>query len=153
MKRIVLTAAFAALGSASALAADLPARTYAKAQAAPAYNWSGWYGGLNAGWGGGSGSVGNNASIVSNSTFPANAEAMALGATNMAGASSGFFSGFDQYCASGDQSCEQMRLAGKKSAGRSLDGIEHNKMPLDKLALEQFGLRAAITGIALPKGE
>jgi hypothetical protein len=55
--------------------------------------------------------------------------------------------------ASGDQSCEQMRLAGKKSAGRSLDGIEHNEMPLDKLALEQFGLRAAITGIALPKGK
>jgi hypothetical protein len=55
--------------------------------------------------------------------------------------------------ASGDQNCEQMRLAGKKSAGQSLDGIEHNEMPLDKLALNQFRLRAAITGIALPKGE
>src|SRR5712675_2250353 len=94
MKRIVLTAAFAALGSASALAADLPARTYAKAQAAPAYNWSGWYGGLNAGWVGGSGSVSNDASIVSTGTAPVNAEAMARGATNnTTGASSGFIGG------------------------------------------------------------
>src|SRR5712672_3961740 len=93
MKRIVLTAAFAALGSASALAADLPARTYAKAQAAPAYNWSGWYGGLNAGWVGGSGRVSNDASIVSTSTAPVNAEAMVLGATNTAGTSSGFIGG------------------------------------------------------------
>jgi outer membrane immunogenic protein len=94
MKRIVLTAAFAALGSASALAADLPARTYAKAQAAPAYNWSGWYGGLNAGWVGGSGSVSNDASIVSTNTAPENAEAMARGATNnTTGTSSGFIGG------------------------------------------------------------
>src|SRR6266576_2185043 len=95
MKRIVLTAAFVALGSASALAADLPARTYAKAPAtaAPAYNWSGWYGGLNAGWVGGSGSVSNDASIVSTSTAPKNAEAMARGATNTAGTSSGFIGG------------------------------------------------------------
>ena len=95
MKRIVLTAAFVALGSASALAADLPARTYAKAPAtaAPAYNWSGWYGGLNAGWVGGSGSANNDATIVSTSTAPINAEAMALGATNTAGTSSGFIGG------------------------------------------------------------
>ncbi|MEA2817914.1 MAG: outer rane immunogenic protein [Rhodospirillaceae bacterium] len=93
MKRIVLAAALVALGSASALAADLPPRTYAKAQAAPAYNWSGWYGGLNAGWVGGSGSVSNDASIVSTGTAPVNAEAMALGATNRAGASSGFIGG------------------------------------------------------------
>src|SRR6266567_2615462 len=95
MKRIVLTAAFVALGSASALAADLPARTYAKAPAAaaPAYNWSGWYGGLNAGWVGGSGSVNNDASIVSTGTSPINAEAMALGATNTADKSSGFIGG------------------------------------------------------------
>ena len=95
MKRIVLTAAFAALGSASALAADLPSRTYAKApaMAAPAYNWSGWYVGLNAGWVGGSGSVSNDASIVSTSSIPANAQAMASGATNTAGTSSGFIGG------------------------------------------------------------
>src|SRR5712672_1765573 len=95
MKRIVLTAAFAALGSASALATDLPSRTYTKAPAAaaPAYNWSGWYGGLNAGWVGGSGRVSNDASIVSTSTAPVNAEAMALGATNTAGTSSGFIGG------------------------------------------------------------
>jgi len=95
MKRIVLTAAFAALGSASALATDLPSRTYTKAPAAaaPAYNWSGWYGGLNAGWVGGSGRVSNDASIVSTSTAPVNAEAMVLGATNTAGTSSGFIGG------------------------------------------------------------
>src|SRR5712671_852989 len=95
MKRIVLTAAFVALGLASAFAADLPSRTYAKAPAAaaPAYNWSGWYGGLNAGWVGGSGSVNNNATIVSTSTAPINAEAMARGATNTAGTSSGFIGG------------------------------------------------------------
>src|SRR5712672_301250 len=95
MKRIVLTAAFAALGSASALATDLPSRTYTKAPAAaaPAYNWSGWYGGLNAGWCGGSGRVSNDASIVSTSTAPVNAEAMVLGATNTAGTSSGFIGG------------------------------------------------------------
>ena len=95
MKRIVLTAAFAALGSASALATDLPSRTYTKAPAAaaPAYNWSGWYGGLNAGWVGGSGRVSNDASIVSTSTAPVNAEAIALGATNTAGTSSGFIGG------------------------------------------------------------
>jgi len=95
MKRIVLTAAFVALGLASAFAADLPSRTYAKAPAAaaPAYNWSGWYGGLNAGWVGGSGRVSNDASIVSTSTAPVNAEAMVLGATNTAGTSSGFIGG------------------------------------------------------------
>ena len=95
MKRIVLTAAFVALGLASAFAADLPSRTYAKApaMAAPAYNWSGWYGGLNAGWVGGSGSANNDATIVSTSTAPENAEAMALGATNTAGTSSGFIGG------------------------------------------------------------
>ena len=95
MKRIVLTAAFVALGLASAFAADLPSRTYAKAPAAaaPANNWSGWYGGLNAGWVGGSGRVSNDASIVSTSTAPVNAEAMVLGATNTAGTSSGFIGG------------------------------------------------------------
>jgi outer membrane immunogenic protein len=94
MKRIVLAATLVALGSASALAADLPARTYAKAQAAPAYNWSGWYGGVNAGWVGGAGGVSNDASIVSTGTEPISAEAMARGATNnTTGASSGFIGG------------------------------------------------------------
>jgi opacity protein-like surface antigen len=49
--------------------------------------------GLNAGWVGGSGSVSNDASIVSTSSAPANADAMALGATNKAGASSSFIGG------------------------------------------------------------
>jgi outer membrane immunogenic protein len=88
-------AVVAAALSGSALAADLPSRSYAKApaMAAPAYNWSGWYGGLNAGWVGGSGSVSNDASIVSTSTAPENAEAMASGATNTADKSSGFIGG------------------------------------------------------------
>ena len=51
MKRILGGMVVAAALSGSAFAADLPSRTYAKApaMAAPAYNWSGWYGGLNAG--------------------------------------------------------------------------------------------------------
>ena len=95
MKRILGRAVMAAALSGSALAADLPSRTYTKAPAAaaPAYNWSGWYGGLNAGWVGGSGSVNNDASIVSTSSAPENAEAMAAGATNTADKSSGFIGG------------------------------------------------------------
>jgi len=52
MKKIVLATALLALGSASAFAADLPARTYTKASVAgPAYNWSGFYFGANGGYG------------------------------------------------------------------------------------------------------
>jgi outer membrane immunogenic protein len=52
VKKIVLATALLALGSASAFAADLPARTYTKASVAgPAYNWSGFYFGANAGYG------------------------------------------------------------------------------------------------------
>jgi outer membrane immunogenic protein len=95
MKRILGGMVVAAALSGSAFAADLPSRTYVKApaMAAPAYNWSGWYGGLNAGWVGGAGSVSNDASIVSTSTAPENAQAMALGATNRTGTSSGFIGG------------------------------------------------------------
>jgi outer membrane immunogenic protein len=95
MKRILGGMVAAVALSGSALAADLPSRTYTKAPAAaaPAYNWSGWYGGLNAGWVGGSGSVNNDASIVSTSSAPENAEAMAAGATNTADKSSGFIGG------------------------------------------------------------
>jgi len=51
VKKIVL-AVLLALGPASAFAADLPARTYAKASVAgPAYNWSGFYFGANGGYG------------------------------------------------------------------------------------------------------
>jgi outer membrane immunogenic protein len=94
MKRILGGMVVAAL-SGSAFAADLPPRSYAKApaMAAPAYNWSGWYGGLNAGWVDGAGGVRSNASIVTTSSAPENAEAMARGATNTAGASSGFIGG------------------------------------------------------------
>jgi outer membrane immunogenic protein len=95
MKRVLGGVIVAAALSGSALAADLPSRSYAKAPATadPTYNWSGWYGGLNAGWVGGSGSASNDASIVSTSNVPENAQAMARGATNTAGASSGFIGG------------------------------------------------------------
>jgi outer membrane immunogenic protein len=54
MKKIlVAAAALVAVGSAPALAADLPARVYTKAPAvvAPIYNWGGFYIGLNGGGG------------------------------------------------------------------------------------------------------
>ena len=55
MKKLIAGAALLALSAASALAADLPARMPAKAPVAvsPAYNWSGWYVGINGGgaWG------------------------------------------------------------------------------------------------------
>ncbi|MEW6767793.1 MAG: outer membrane beta-barrel protein [Pseudomonadota bacterium] len=52
MKKFLLaTAALVAFGSASAVAADLPARTYTKAPAyvAPVYNWTGFYVGAHIG--------------------------------------------------------------------------------------------------------
>ena len=52
MKRILIALGFIGLGTASALAADLPARTYTKAPVvSPGYNWTGFYAGLNAGVG------------------------------------------------------------------------------------------------------
>jgi outer membrane immunogenic protein len=58
MKRIVLATALVALGSASALAADLGARSYTKAPVvAPASNWSGLYIGGNLGYGWGNNST------------------------------------------------------------------------------------------------
>ena len=102
MKQILGGMVVAAALSGSAFATDLPLPTYTKAPAFtkapaiadPTYNWSGWYGGLNTGWVGGPGSVSNNASIVSTSDFPDNAQAMARGATNTTtGASSGFIGG------------------------------------------------------------
>ena len=59
MKRIVLATALVALGSASALAADLPPRGYDKApaMATGATNWSGLYIGGNVGYGWGSGNM------------------------------------------------------------------------------------------------
>jgi outer membrane immunogenic protein len=51
MKKVLLVGvSLVALGTASAFAADLPARTYTKAPVmAPIYNWSGFYIGVNAG--------------------------------------------------------------------------------------------------------
>ncbi|MEX2033687.1 MAG: hypothetical protein WEA28_00665, partial [Xanthobacteraceae bacterium] len=53
MKRLLLAGvAVMSLGAASALAADIPARMPTKAPAyAPAYSWSGWYLGINGGYG------------------------------------------------------------------------------------------------------
>jgi outer membrane immunogenic protein len=53
MKKILLALGFMGLGTASALAADLPARTYSKAPAmiSAAYNWTGFYVGVMGGYG------------------------------------------------------------------------------------------------------
>ena len=53
MKKILLAVGLIGLGTASALAADLPARTYTKAPAmvSPAYNWTGFYVGVMGGYG------------------------------------------------------------------------------------------------------
>src|SRR4051794_24435932 len=53
MKKIVLATVLAALGSASALAADLAPRAYSKApmMAAPVSTWQGFYVGGNVGYG------------------------------------------------------------------------------------------------------
>jgi outer membrane immunogenic protein len=53
MKKILIATVLAALGSSSALAADMPARgMYTKAPVAdPAVNWSGFYAGVNIGYG------------------------------------------------------------------------------------------------------
>ena len=65
MKKFLLsTAALLAFGTASAVAADLPARTYTKAPApvyAPIYNWTGFYlgGHIGAGFGGDNGFTSN----------------------------------------------------------------------------------------------
>ena len=62
----------AALGTLSAaFAADLPARTYTKAPAMvqPVADWTGWYAGVNIGWGGNSGVTGTE-SVVSGTAFP-----------------------------------------------------------------------------------
>ena len=65
MKKFLLsTAALLAFGTASAVAADLPARTYTKAPApvyAPIYNWTGFYlgGHIGAGFGGDDGFTSN----------------------------------------------------------------------------------------------
>jgi outer membrane immunogenic protein len=58
MKKIVLATALLALGSASAFAADLPARTYTKApMMAPINTWQGFYIGGNVGYGWGNGTI------------------------------------------------------------------------------------------------
>jgi outer membrane immunogenic protein len=53
MKKILLAVGIVGLGTASALAADLPARPYSKAPAivSPAYNWTGFYVGVMGGYG------------------------------------------------------------------------------------------------------
>jgi outer membrane immunogenic protein len=52
MKKIIIGAAFAAISSASAFAADLPTQTYKSAPVvAQVYNWTGFYVGVNGGYG------------------------------------------------------------------------------------------------------
>jgi outer membrane immunogenic protein len=55
MKKLVIGAAFAAVGSAGAFAADLPMQAYKSAPVvAQVYNWTGFYVGVNGGYGWGS---------------------------------------------------------------------------------------------------
>jgi outer membrane immunogenic protein len=67
MKKIVLATVLAALGSASALAADLAPRAYTKApmMVEPAYNWSGFYLGAQVG------GAGSNSSYLFDNSFAA----------------------------------------------------------------------------------
>jgi outer membrane immunogenic protein len=67
MKNIVLATVLAALGSASALAADLAPRAYTKApmMVEPAYNWSGFYLGAQVG------GAGSNSSYLFDNSFAA----------------------------------------------------------------------------------
>ncbi len=52
MKKLLIGAAIAAISSASAFAADLPMQTYKSAPVvAQVYNWTGWYVGVNGGYG------------------------------------------------------------------------------------------------------
>ncbi len=70
MKKILFAAAVAGLSATPSLAADLAARTYTKApgMVSPAYNWSGWYAGVNVGWAGGGDGVSNNGVVSPAST-------------------------------------------------------------------------------------
>jgi outer membrane immunogenic protein len=55
MKKLIIGAAFAALSAASASAADLPMQSYKSPPVvAQVYNWTGWYVGVNGGYGWGS---------------------------------------------------------------------------------------------------
>jgi outer membrane immunogenic protein len=95
MKKIILATLLAGIGSTTALAADLGARTYTKApMMAPVSNWSGWYAGLNAGWAGGANEVSTSGAVSPASTADlANAAAMAAGATSSSKGSSSFIGG------------------------------------------------------------
>jgi outer membrane immunogenic protein len=98
MKKIILATVLAALGSTSALAADLGARApYSKAPGivAPAMPWTGWYGGLNAGWAGGGDGVSTTGTVSPASTVnaPIDTISMAAGATTSTRGTSGFVGG------------------------------------------------------------
>ncbi|MEH2499808.1 outer membrane immunogenic protein [Bradyrhizobium sp. AZCC 1678] len=96
MKRILGGMVVAVALSGSSFAADLGARTYAKAPAmmAPAANWSGWYAGVNAGWVGGANEVSTSGAVSpANTADLPNAAAMAAGATSSSRGSNSFIGG------------------------------------------------------------
>lgn len=86
----VTTSALSPMGmSSSASAADLPARTYTKTpMISPATNWSGFYGGVNLGYG-----WGNNDTDLADATPVPNAGATDLASQSMSGRSSGVIGG------------------------------------------------------------
>ena len=66
-----LTLAFLFLGSSAAAAADLPARAYTQTLAPIAYNWTGWYLGINAGYGFGGTDTSNTSTTTDGALFGA----------------------------------------------------------------------------------
>jgi outer membrane immunogenic protein len=101
MKRLILASTALALMSASAMAADLPARTMAPAPAPfiapPMFTWTGFYAGVNAGWTRSEGRVdrgafsGTIADAGLNAAFPTR-----LGTNNRNGFIGGIQAGYNQ---------------------------------------------------------
>jgi outer membrane immunogenic protein len=70
---------------------------YTKAPVMAGNPWSGWYGGLNAGYVDGSNTINTDAVVISTSTTPATAPAMASGATTQLSTGNGGFVGGAQF--------------------------------------------------------
>jgi outer membrane immunogenic protein len=134
VKRIVLATALVALGSASALAADLPPRSYDKAPAMaplPVTNWSGLYIGGNVGYGWGNGNT-----AFSFTSFDANNTALD---TKSKGVIGGAQIGYNWQMGAIVAGLEaDIQGSGIKSSGRSpFFTTEVNALPGDFLSTER----------------
>ncbi|MGL5165561.1 MAG: outer membrane protein [Afipia sp.] len=90
MKRIVFATTLIALSSASAMAADLPARTYTKAPPIVASDWTGFYAGVNVGYG-----ITDSAATSSVSPAPGVIFATTAGNVSAGGVIGGFQAGYN----------------------------------------------------------